>query len=155
VSIFTDAPAATMGLANVELVVGEDLSLIGTMNVLAEQLREIPEGRRLMRLGLVRLGEQAIVAQLTANGLSLGPRVAALAVQAEIWYVMTVSDIMSRYELSPRVRNELALKADMIFVDLDTDLRTICRLANREIAKIIIRSLATERPLSFLDRLLY
>ena len=146
----TNAPSNNPGP-----VVSDDLAVITAMNTFSKMLREVPEGRRLMQLALVRLGEQRVIAELTANALSVSPRLAALAIEAELWTMLQVFDMMSQHQLSAAAHEELGRKADVIFADLAIDLRAIRFAANEQLVGIIMRSLGTERPLSFLDRLLY
>lgn len=153
--IFADEPSGTTVDVGAGLALSEDLSLVSVMSTLSQRVAEVPEGRRLLRVALIRLGEQAVVAELTAKAMQISPQLAAQAIQAEARFINTVFDILDRFGFSPKVRQELCRRADLIFEELDVDLRTILRLANKKLAEIIIRSLGTERPLSFLDRFLY
>lgn len=152
--MFSDEDATIIG-ASTDLAVSDDMSLASALGALYQQLEGIPEGRRLLRVGLLRIGEQVVIAELATKAMTISPRLAAQVVRSEAVYINSVLDIMSRCEFSPTFRRRLLLQADMIFVEMDTELRTILQVSNRELLKIIIRSLGTERPLSFLDRFLY
>lgn len=133
---------------------GKELWLIDDRNKSPmAMLQATPKGHRLASDVVVRLGEVAAIAGLSAEAMRNADYLASVALQAELSYAASILASVNRSDLPLTVRQELANGAQDLHDNLHRELLAIFVGAVGAQGALATQSFDTDRPLTLGDLL--